>query len=1089
MEILLGKSKTGKSKYIYDCIKKDIEVGKNDILFVPSQTRLATEEEFMSELNVDGIIGVDITTISSFVLQQLKKNNLNFESNKLSKVDKKLLLARTIIENEDIFDMFSKVKLKQGFLDNLYIYMDIFKKENINSKELESVVLNDKILDKKLKEIVKVYDKYNENITKKFVNNVDEISLFINKTKGKFDLKNKKIFFDGYNNFTNSELQFIEFLLKSEADVTISLDTDISSFVDIEVGNTQNIFETTNKTYKKLLKICNQNNISVNNNLFYNNYSKSKDSIKYLSDNLFDIQNKQKIPKKDNSINIYLKNDIYKEVRHIARDISKKIRDGARYNDFVIYTTNVQEYENIIKRILYEYNIPYFLDTKQSIEKSRLVEYIVKFLDILVKDFNYENILNILKLGLNNIDLSEISELDNYVCEFNLSKKSLKKELVYNNESSSKHIYGLNILNNLRKRLLDIFDIEQDSNNKYNVTDIVEKIYNHLLKQGILQNYDNLCNKILQIEGNTYFDEQVWGKICEIFESINKIYYDEEISVDKFNQIFKIALSDLYIKSIPPSIDNVKVLDINVSKGRPTKYVYFVQVNENVFPKSVNEDIFFSDFELEKLSNKNIEFKESSISKLNMGMYNIYSAISNTIDELNIFVLDSDISGKSLRPSNLITLIKQIMDIQIVGDIATDNDEFDMYSREQAFEELVSRTINNDIDEKEIALYKIFYDIQKYNDVLSYTKNDQNLSNESIEMLYGNTLTTSVSRLELYKKCPFSYFMQYSLNINPKAIYEISSLDTGTFMHDVLEKFSKHLLKNNVFYHEILKDEEDLKEEYIEKLNEIIEKELNLSLKKHQGNIKFAILKQKLINTMKNVVIVIAKSFMQSDFVPYGYEIEFKDGSMFAPIEIRVNENLSMRLIGKIDRVDILENEEASYIRVVDYKSSSRTLELEDIKEGLSLQLMTYLTAFIENMKKDEKKVIPAACVYFNLSDKLINLSDYTSNEDRMKFEIIKALRMKGLFLKDISILEKMDKKISDTNNRMLDVSKISISKGSKKVLETKEFENLSQDIKNILKDIGREMLEGTVRIKPNKKSDYCKYCKYMNICRKESCV
>ena len=156
MEILLGKSKTGKSRYIYNCIKKDIDEGIYDILFVPSQTRLTTEEEFMQELGLDGIIGVDITTISSFVLQQLKNNNLNFESSKLSKTDKKLLLAKTIIENSNIFNMFSKVSLKQGFLDNLYIYMDIFKKENINIKDFKEVKFSDKILEEKLIEILKI---------------------------------------------------------------------------------------------------------------------------------------------------------------------------------------------------------------------------------------------------------------------------------------------------------------------------------------------------------------------------------------------------------------------------------------------------------------------------------------------------------------------------------------------------------------------------------------------------------------------------------------------------------------------------------------------------------------------------------------------------------------------------------------------------------------------------------------------------------------------------------------------------------------------------------------------------------------------
>ena len=189
----------------------------------------------------------------------------------------------------------------------------------------------------------------------------------------------------------------------------------------------------------------------------------------------------------------------------------------------------------------------------------------------------------------------------------------------------------------------------------------------------------------------------------------------------------------------------------------------------------------------------------------------------------------------------------------------------------------------------------------------------------------------------------------------------------------------------------------------------------------------------------------------------------------------------------KIDRVDIYENDEASYIRVVDYKSSSRTLDLDDVKEGLSLQLVTYLNAFIKNYKKEGRESVPAACVYFNLSDNIINIPEYEASDEKMKAEIIKKLRLKGIFLKDIEILEKMDNKIADRDSRMLDVSKNSVTHESNKTLEKEEFIKLSNDIEKTLKNIGSEMLSGVVNIMPNKKADHCKYCKYMSICRKES--
>ena len=236
---------------------------------------------------------------------------------------------------------------------------------------------------------------------------------------------------------------------------------------------------------------------------------------------------------------------------------------------------------------------------------------------------------------------------------------------------------------------------------------------------------------------------------------------------------------------------------------------------------------------------------------------------------------------------------------------------------------------------------------------------------------------------------------------------------------------------------------------------------------------------------MKKVIVIIARGFNQSEFVPFGYEIKFGDGGVFLPIEIKLADNKYMKLTGKIDRVDILKLEDVMYARIVDYKSSKRGLDLDNIKEGISLQLITYLTAFMENEKTVQNiDIKPAGMLYFNLSNNLVNLSDYTDDEDRIKKELIKNLRMNGIFLKDINILEKMDKKVNNSDEKLIDVSPSRIN-NTNKVLDEEEFNNLCKEAKVILRNIGNEIMSGVVKIRPNKKANYCEYCDYSNICRK----
>lgn len=1105
MNILVGKSKTGKSRYIYESIEEDIKCGKEVILFVPSQTRALAEENYMSFLNKNGIIGVNITTISAYIEDSIKSNNLHLEDKYISKLDKKIILSKVISENKESLKVFKNISSKDGFLDILNIYIDIFRKENIDPNKILSLNIKDKVIELKLKEVIFIYQKYIEKIKEKYIDSIDEIDIFVkNMLEKKVNLRNTNIYFDGYNNFNASEYKIIESLIKSGANITFSLTTDITCKEDIYSENTQSIFEISNDTYLKLLSLSNRLGCSVENKILYNNYSKSKESLKYIADNIFS-SNSEKMYKKEfkNDISLNLTTNLNTEIESIAKEISKGIRSGYSYNDFCIYTTSIDSYELVIKRIFYEYNIPVYIDKKHNISDSKIISYFSNLLKMASFGLDFNILLDTIKLNLNDIVIEDVYEFENYIREFNINKYAVNKDLYLNNESSNDKIYDLERINKTRKDILEIFEqIAILNKNDITSKEAIKELYDHLVKCNVIKNYldsfkiEKTENDILNITKENLKD-QVLDNLADVLNSISKIYGNSKIKIKDFLEIFSSIVKDISVKSIPPTMDIVSVVDINSSKIGMKKNVFFVGVSENNFPKKIDADLLFSDFELEKLQEDEIKFKETSLSKNNMQLYNIYEAINNTEEKLNIYVPASDTQGKSQRPSNLITLLKQVIDIKLNGDISEtfneDFDIYDIYSKDMLFDKIISDFQNDNLSdenlEQRLAAYEYIVQDERYKKITQFRKNDDNLDKETIDLLYENKLNSSVTKLELFKKCPFSYYMKYCLKINPRKEFEISSLDIGSFMHEVLEAFSMYIYKQNIHWQAILNEGITLNKEYEKILFQIIHEKLDSNLKKQKESVKYVILKQKLVNTMKKVIVVIARGFNQSEFVPFGYEVEFKEGKKFVPIQLKLDENRYMNLIGKIDRIDILKNEENTYARVVDYKSSSKDLKLDDIKEGLSLQLITYMTSFMENMEREGENIIPSGMLYFNLSDKLLNLSEYTDNKDKIESECLKALRMKGIFLKDAKILDKMDSKFASTDGKFIDVSAASISKNSNKVLDQKEFENLCIEAKNILKNIGQEIISGVVKIKPNKKADHCKYCEYSSVCRKDICV
>lgn len=1094
LNIVLGKPKTGKSTYIYENIEKDIKNNKDVILFVPSQRRQETENNYIKYLKKSGIIGVNITTISEYVKENIINLGLYNDEGYVSTNDKKIILADVISSMQNEIKVFKGVSRKDGFLDLMYIYIDLIRKSGFDVKKIDEISIKNNINYLKLKEICNIYAKYIKKLEENFTDNIDEMDIFINNIS-KIKLENTSIYFDAYNNFTKKELEIVKMFLDMKCDITISITTDITKVEDIYACNTSEIFETSNMTYLNLLQIASSIGIKVHNKLMYIKYLKQKQDIKYLSDNIFS----NKIDKKINSQNVHIGmySNAFSEIEYIASYINKKVRVGYRYKDFDIYTTDLDGYKDIISRVFFQANIPIYINSKENIKFSKLTTYILKYFDILKNGVKKDTLIDILKLGFCDVSEADVYEFENYMLEFNITDYNLTKEFKLNNTRSNEHIYDIQNLNSIRSKLIDIYNtgIKKEESAKW----YVAYIWEHLNNSGVLQRYKDSLYKLEKISNefdisNLDKEKQVWAKLCEIFNSISKVY-KEKMTFDVFVQVFKLQIKDTYVKTLPPVLDSVNLLDINLSNGKESKNAFFIGVNEGSFPKISEEDILFNDEQLKELQEKGFELKETTISKQNMAKYNIYNVLNSVTNEINILIPISDYSGKSLRISSIINDIKKILDVKIQSNILSELNETNInsiYSKNEILEymlELINNVkIEDYTNEKISSIYEYINNDIQYNTLLNYIKNDDNLNKKNLEKIYGDKFDTSISKLELFKKCPFSYYMKYLLKIEPRREFEISSLDVGSFMHEVLEEFSKYLFESNITWQSLL-----LNEEWNEKLDEVIEKKLNANLGNKKQSIKYEILKEKLINTMKKVVKVIATSFNQSEFVPYGYEIEFKEGKLFAPIKIKISENKTMNIIGKIDRVDVLRANDNMYVRIIDYKSSKKDLKLEDIKDGISLQLITYLDSFIENVNKIEKqkeninKVLPAGMLYFNLSDKLINLKDYINDEEKIKDETIKALRMKGIFLKDLKIIEKMDKKLS-TDKRLIDISKTTLTKdNTNRALSEDEYKNLFVQTKNILGEIGKEIISGVVRIRPNKKCDYCKYCNYSSVCRKQS--
>ncbi|MBR6689049.1 MAG: PD-(D/E)XK nuclease family protein [Clostridia bacterium] len=1080
LNIILGKSNSGKSEYLMNRIMACED--KQAILFVPSSMRVTSEQEYLEYTKKKGIVDVTITSIERFVDRNVNKGELYKSKEFLPELAKKLLVRKVILENDELFEIFRKVKNNTNFIDRICSYIDSAKKQNLCSEEILNKYTEEDFLGKKLIEFGNIYKKVEEELKDRFVSSIDAIEYFIKDITSKDEIKSMEFFFDGYNNFSKVEFEYIKALLSTGANVYITLEIDLEKHID---GTTE-IFTASYEALENLRFIAKEVGVNVNEINLKTTKDNRPEDLAYLAENIFNLS-KNEYKKEVKNIQLVLKENTYNEIEYVAVDILSKVKEGYKYKDFVVYTNDILGYNINMHRIFAMYNIPVYFNVEQSINSNPFVIYITILLKIITEGLKKDitPIISLVKTGL--IDIENINEFENYVREFGVAGYMLESKFTYNNKKETNHIYDLDVLNAMREKVLEnILNLKNKLSRANNAKDITNSIYEYIKESSILEKYEEHLTIIKEESANEYNKQiQIVAKFYEIMDNIVLAYSD--IDVKEYLELLEYGAKEQITDTIPEKIDQVYIADINKNRGNAKKIGYIIGAYDGGLPIVQNEDNIFSDVELKKLKDRGIDLKQSRIDRNNMQLFNIYQAINKIREKLIITVPSSGMTGGSLRPSTLIQTIKNILDIKLES-IETRTD----LSLHSNFMDLIKRisNIKEDTPKDELEMlyneFLVYIEEEKYKKILEYSRKDKNLEPETLDLIYKNEINSSVSRLEQFKRCPFAYYTNYILNLKESKEYQVTNIDTGSLMHEALEEFSKYIISKNIQWQEIVLNEK-IRNSCNKELDKIVEKIFEESYSKFLVSPKYVVLKNKIKQSMKKTIYAIADSFNHSSFRPLGYEIAFEDGALFAPIKIELSSGKVLFLRGKIDRVDSAVINGATYLRIVDYKSSNKNLTLNDVKDGIMLQLMSYMWAMLENKEKVNKegKVIPAAVSYFTISRNLLNISNYEADEEKISKGLKKALKLRGIYIRDIEVLEKLDNAVNDNNESYLELSKKALQDNNK-TLPEEVFVEECNNMRKILEEISTDMVKGNVSICPNSKvRGVCDYCKFGTLCRK----
>lgn len=1091
MKIITGRAKTGKTKYIYDEIKVqlDKDTDRNLILLVPDLMTYEVEYDIIERLNLDGIMNLEVLSFKRLVHRIIDELGGRNDLSDIDSLGKVMLLKGIFEESSDELKLFKKASVHTGFLKQFNFLIQELKQNLISVEDLEKAIKeSDNIfLKSKLSDIALIYSKYNEISKDKFLDEEDIYELVISKIGASNYIKNSRIWIDGFESFNKQRLNIIRELNEYSQDLSISLNIDRDYVEDLQAFDDWEVFKITWDTFKSLEALVDKDIETIN-------LCESKipnEEIRMIEKNIFSIDFQQYYKEVDN-IKVISAMDSYTEVELAGQKIIGLVRDqGYRWRDIKIAVGDLDNYMIDIKKAFFKFEIPYFADVKRDITNNPISKYILSILDMFIWNFKYDDVFQYLKTGFSPLNNTQINCIENHVLENGI--QGLKWFETIDDE----------FLEDARQGFTMDFKDRIDEFRKLNtISEITEFLFSyfslHKIDNKIKELIDRFRIQDKYEEESEYL--QVWNSIMNIFEQILSIGEDKDISPLEYRKMLEAGLMEIKISIIPPTIDRVEIGDIDRIGVSKSKILFILGANEGKLDSNKSKGLLL-DEEIERLSDYNINIINSSDFSYFKKKHMLYKVFTSPREKLYISYALGTSDGKPLEPSLYIGILNMIFPrLKDQVSQAKESSYGDITNRAGTYDILVEN-MNNYVKGKELdKIWKSVYSWYKINDpqryelikaAFNYNNEIPKLGEESMGKVFGDHITMTVSKLENYAECQFKYFVRNILKAEERKLQKVELYDLGNIYHEALERFIDKLINSG-------KKPQDLNESEI---NTMVERSIEEVLQKSRGNIpalnannRNKYLENKTERVIKRAASILIQQLQRGEFTPKYTElkigiIDSKDKDLgkkdhIDSLEIEAKDK-KIKLRGIIDRVDIFQDDIGDiYLNIIDYKSSSKDIDFTDAYEGLQLQLLVYSKALQDQGEKlFGKKPKLAGLYYYHIDDPIIKDKDEGIDD-----EILKSLKLKGLVLKDKDIVVKMDREIGQYS----DIIPAGFKKDgdftkNSNVLTEEEFDTILEYINYKIKDLSESILDGNFNINPYRKKDGsnpCQYCEYLGICQ-----
>lgn len=947
---------------------------------------------------------------------------------------------------------YASFETQPEFLSMLVDSVDEFKRCCITSQDLAAAAAQTEgSLAQKLEELSLLFEAYDGLCSHGRRDPRDQMSWLLEQLEDCSFAQAHRFYIDGFPDFTRQHMAILEHMIRVSPMVTVGLNCD-------QPDSHAMAFEKAAQTAAELIKIALK--LGIPYEIIH--IPQRKDRLEHVREALF----QGNLPTNINGLQVIRTGTIYMEVQAAAEQILQLVHSGFRYRDISVVCGDMASYQNLVDMVFHRCGIPMYRSGTDDVLNSTVICTVLSALEAALGGFEQRDVMRYLKSTVCGLEQDICDRMENYAILWNIRGNRWQEVWTKHpegiNEVWTEDAYAqLELLNIARVTALQpLFCLHSDFQKAQTLAEQVDALYAFFERISLEERLSQLAQQ-WDADGDNRSAQilnQLWEILLSALEQIRDVLGQTAWDNHAFTRLLTLLLSQYDVGTIPPVLDAVMVGPVSAMRYRQAKHLLVLGATEGALPGYSGSIGVLTDQERVLLRHMGVPLTGGSMDGIQAEFAEIYGVFCGATDTITVFY-----PGE--QPSYICRRLAQ------------------MCGGETEITPQLGAAL---IDPKEtgafLAKHKAadaaaFLEIEPCYQWISrrVQYNIGDMERKTVHELYGGRLNLSASQIDRQAECRMSYFLKYGLRAKERKEASVNPAEFGTYIHSVLEKTAREVMNRGGFHHVSFEDTMDIALKHSADYAHQFYSQMDSS--------RIVYLFQRNRRELEMVVAELWQELKESNFEPLEFELAFGEQGTMECIEVPAS-SMQAVLRGFVDRVDLWQDGNRHYFRIVDYKTGKKDFDYCDIFNGVGLQMLLYLFALERNGERllgDHP--IAAGVQYFPARVPLL-ASDGRLTADEAESARKKEWKRKGLLLHDERVLTAME---PDGTMQRLSCKRSKDGELSGDICSSQQFKTLRTYIFSLLGEMVDEIASGNISPNPYTRGtshNACTYCPYFAVCQ-----